>query len=438
MSRLIIVDPWLLSHGGHHFNFDLSIIEQAQKRGFQYATLAHRNLIEESLRQKVQAVPVFEWHQYSAVPSWVMEKIETGEIAAPGQDLPTDELAERWFSGYLNTYFSEVFKVALDPLVENGDMIVFHSLNARMLSAVAQWTLQATRRKRCVVALLLMATDYMRFATMTFGWQAHAYKAALNTLVGVNPDQLLITAETQPIADHVALLADHRIPIGVSDHFKPESLLSELMPQGEFQMPDLPLTLGYFGHSRFERGTQLLPDVVPQILERFPGQVEFKIQINLTYYEGWRHLAPDLPQRLDSLRGLANVELLTGELMSKDFYRYMAGSDLLLMPYSGRYVIAGSGLFWEGLALGKPMLVPAGSYLAEAVAAIDGGGVLMAEPTVESLVAAISEAVETYETIARKAWAAGPQWHRDHSPAHFLEEMTDRLARVQESPRASF
>ncbi|CCQ73057.1 hypothetical protein [Magnetospira sp. QH-2] len=430
MPRLIIVDPALVSRAGHHLNYNVSILEQFEPLGIECSVIASTSLIDASLRNRTNAVPAFRYNQYA--PSDIYRSIledagSAGEALLKqltGGDNATEDHEERVFCALMNQYFLGVFESLLTPLVQDGDMVVFHSLNARISHAVGHWIQRVVPHIPIRVAVLFMATDYITFSTMKMNWKASAYQVMLNNMAQVPPDRLVVTAETPEIADHMHSLSGKRVPVGVSAHFKPESLINDLLPKGDFQVPDGPLNIGYFGHSRYERGTHLIPGVIERALKEMPGRVRFTFQANLQHVNTWEFRAPTIREEVNALRNREGVTLLTGELQIQEFYNQLDAAHIHLLPYLGRYIYSGSGLFFECLAMGKVLVVPKSSYMLREIQSLKGETAIMEIPTVDSLYDGIVSAVENYETFGRQAREYGPQWQRDHSPAEFMKAMT--------------
>ena len=129
--------------------------------------------------------------------------------------------------------------------------------------------------------------------------------------------------------------------------------------------PSEPLTVGYLGDARDEKGFGLLPKLVENVLSKTGGarKVRFLIQSNFNTPGGepGSAVARRLLQAYDS----TEVELVEGPFDSTQYAELIKRIDIMLIPYSAEnYSARSSGVLAEAVAAGIPAIVPAASWMA--------------------------------------------------------------------------
>lgn len=126
-----------------------------------------------------------------------------------------------------------------------------------------------------------------------------------------------------------------------------------------------PLTAGYLGDARDEKGYPLLADALNNIYDSHiaTGAVRLMAQSNYNLESGEPgSIAAKLA--LMALPPQAR-ELPEGPLGSKEYAALFNKADILLIPYDAEaYASRSSGVFAEALAAGRPTLVTRGSWMA--------------------------------------------------------------------------
>ncbi|WP_376967229.1 hypothetical protein ABNQ39_35575 (plasmid) [Azospirillum sp. A26] len=125
---------------------------------------------------------------------------------------------------------------------------------------------------------------------------------------------------------------------------------------------------GYLGDARLEKGFHLIPAAIDR-LDRdhvAPGLLRFQLQ---SYVPQAR---PELKilQALEHLRSMSRsaVRTLPRPLSVPEYNQLLDRSDFVLIPYTRlNYTARSSGIFTEALAAGKPVIVPAGTWMSEIV-----------------------------------------------------------------------
>ncbi len=141
-------------------------------------------------------------------------------------------------------------------------------------------------------------------------------------------------------------------------------------PRSAAPRGDRPLHFVYLGDARAEKGYHHLPRLVGDLWadDIEPGRVVFTIQSNFNVPQG----EPEAVVARAQLESFApdKVRLTSAPLSSADYRRLLLSADVVLLPYErDNYYARSSGILVEALSAGIPVIVPAGSWLAQQFAA---------------------------------------------------------------------
>jgi glycosyltransferase involved in cell wall biosynthesis len=187
------------------------------------------------------------------------------------------------------------------------------------------------------------------------------------------------------------------------------------------------LSIVFAGEARRDKGFHLLPAAIRRILASTPRpRVTFNIQAYGAEADeqqaSWTDLLVD-----------GAVSVRWGPLSEAEYGSFLEEADLILIPYlRGPYHAQTSGIYCEAAALGIPVVVPSGTWMADQVAK-NGGGVLFDAGDPSSLASACLKAIEDYPHLLELARQAAPAWRAFHNAPNFIACL-DRL--LQDLPTA--
>jgi glycosyltransferase involved in cell wall biosynthesis len=177
------------------------------------------------------------------------------------------------------------------------------------------------------------------------------------------------------------------------------------------------MVVSFVAGSRRERGAMYIPDVVKLCV---PLRVRFFIQAK---YEG----DSDLFRKLTDLRGLPNVELHEGEL-ERDAYLDAIARSIVLIPYApDSYQWRTSGVYGEAKFLGAPVIVAAGSWIAEEVKSF-GNGLVFEEHTATAIAACIARAQSEIGNLRDRAAVCAKQFSSENGPDRCVDAIESLYA----------
>jgi glycosyltransferase involved in cell wall biosynthesis len=186
-----------------------------------------------------------------------------------------------------------------------------------------------------------------------------------------------------------------------------------------------PLTVGYFGDARDEKGFDLLPEIVRFARAAGDAQkVRFVLQANLNTPEG-----DALSRRaLEELAGMAgpDLELVHGPLTLADYRALFERTDIVLLPYRpDAYAARSSGVLMEAIAAGLPSLVTRGGWMEATLArapAHPAGRVV--EPEASALYAALQLLARDWARYAEGASSLRHALRPRLDPAELVRRIT--------------
>jgi glycosyltransferase involved in cell wall biosynthesis len=176
--------------------------------------------------------------------------------------------------------------------------------------------------------------------------------------------------------------------------------------------------VGVLGGARPEKGSALIPEIVPRVRARAP--VEFIVQVK----------NEKLPEpefgALEAMGRAAGVRAFTepGEYEAR-----FDESDVLLLPYQRTpYARRTSGIFLEAALAGKPVVVPEGTWMADQVAAGRAAGVVFSKLTPEDVADAVLACLRDYPRLRARALELASAWRESEGVGAFVERLEQEIS----------
>ncbi len=383
MRKFLLVDHSLRRLGGHHYPYACSVLEAAERAGFQPVLATHRDFRERG------AVPagwrlhaLFRRESYSrhtldiqALGGDATGRRDAGARQAGG---PRGWLA-RWreaFARRARARHAACFAgdcarlFALEP-VGDGDVVLFATTSELDLAGLGDWL--ATRAPPAGAG---RGPDWhAQFHFGLYGGRDPGYAQQLagsaplravfeRALARSRGHRLHFHCTTPQLAAQYDTLGVARfgvLPYPVNGRFAPRDL-----PAGP-----APVRIACLGHSRREKGYAQLPTLLRALWTQWLASG--RARLVLQTHRGRQRRAFDallarLGQATPAAAGALPIEYAGFPLPLDDYVRLLNGSDLGLLLYDAtRYYARCSGVLLEMLCAGVPVLVPAGSWLAEQV-----------------------------------------------------------------------
>lgn len=390
MKRLILAEPGFRGSTGHEHAHARVLAAECARRGLAFHVLASGQASDPAL-EGLPAQKTFRVSVYQRPPS----SRRTAVLVAMRRS---------------SRKFRKDFRVALDGLhAGRGDLLLLNTVKIPVLAGIDGWlrTRHETLRPAVAVVLRLGAEEGLPGGLMP-NVSRLLYRRVLNKLHNRLGRRLLLAADTRLIGEEFERLIGRPVvsiplPIDV-----PQPLPPPVSPVSTHLV---------FPSSGVDRGFQLLPDALGKALS---GNPELTVTVRAPLHKRDGDQAV-----IEQLKLMApRVRLIEGALDEPDFYSLLAGADAALLPYSPTvFAKRSSQILAQAAALGRPVIVMAGSFLAAECQANGIVSVTAREFTAEALADAIQRFTDQREELVAAAWRACPAQRCRHSAAAFMDRL---------------
>ncbi len=395
--RFFYLDPGLRDNVGHQANTCRAVTSELRRRGVETFVAASAEVTDE-LKAEVNARPIFKYPN-----AW----LQNGEPVAG------------WLSVFLQGTTATTGELMQLPPTQAGDVVFLNSALPVQLMAIANWVthIPPDRRPRVVIEFGIgpgleahKVGDTLQYETIDPRQDPRSvlYRHIGNNIPAEIRQHLVLTT-FDPISSNAFAFAT-----GIETKVLP-------LPQQAYWPPRTkvgkrPLTVSVLGHQRWDKGYQLMPEVIPILLARHQ---------DICFLA--HNAAPD--QMADTqahIRALAenSLRVIVDERPADDrHWRYLfAASDIILCPYKPlRYLTSYSALAVEALANGIPAVVPDETSLSRFLIENEGGVVTFSEMTPQAIANAASLALQAFDDLADAAFEAAQSWNNHDRKALLVD-----------------
>ncbi len=395
MNRQVfcVVDPNLKDLKGHYFEYDYSLMKAAQKRGYEFLALGH---------QQAESVITGAMPVRKVFPQDVWHRSERTElIPRIGRQLTTL---------MSNVSFYLRLRSALNKRVVTSEWVVFsHMITPNQVLAWAWWVHYA--RQHDVPRLVLL----FRYSADRFATSRAAFRAFRILEASRIDSRIRICSDSERLARDYAGVT--RLPIQVVPipHTSHPALHEDPFPRSNSSAMRRLVSLG---NARDEKGfLEILRAIQLLHRRRKLDRFEFVLQANDTTPEILLAI-----RELESLQ-LANVSFIQVALSSDDYYRTLAGADVVLAPYwRSVYASRTSGIFVEAAAAGKPVIVTEDTWMGDRLKG-SGAGLACRDRDPANLAERMLQIAADYDKYAERAVESRGQWIEEHNPDALMEAL---------------
>jgi glycosyltransferase involved in cell wall biosynthesis len=289
---------------------------------------------------------------------------------------------------------SDLNKLAPDE-VSDDDILVMPTAGPAEMLGLLRW-----RRKRGLksrMAFLVHRPTSYAYQDITAGSQLLSlWRSVHRALQGVDPEHFKVIAMTPGLADTLQAVLEAPVYVQNSDQFTHRPTTSPAARR------DGRLSVGFLGPAR---GIKNLKDI---------GQIAVEadalgLNLDLLIQAG----GPG-----SSLAGSGGVSIrrLSGWIDDEGFEDLIASLDLVALPYDRRaYRIASSGICANAIALGRPVIVPSGTWMASMVEQGLASGIVYGGDGAVAIAEAMAEASRDMDRLRAQALKRAPSWRKKFS-----------------------
>jgi len=353
VPRFVLLDHSLSDYVGHHYAYAKLLLTAARAEGFHPVLAANRRM--RSLGPEFPEVEVHRLFRYSTYCRYTYDALHPLGRRTAGGALTRVARARR-----SRSFAAACAALARKVPLEEDDVVFAATMSELDFSGLARWLAADpnTRRARWHVQFHV---NLFRGREPDYPSQ-HSVAGAVREVLGralapLHGHRLRLYCTTAPLARQYDGLGVGRfevLPYPVDEAFwRPNRSIGN----------GAPLRVALAGHSRREKGHAHLPGLVRELWDRHlsTGRVQLVVQsragkVRLTLPPG---AAPDVEPVVFAPAGLPQER----------YVELVRGADVGLLPYDAdRYYTRCSGVLLEMLCAGVPVLVPAGTWLAEQIA----------------------------------------------------------------------
>ena len=366
--KINLLDPGLYGTHGHHLEWDLRVVEELRRLGHDVVVYSNAGIGQEAAAAVAGLAPLARHFRFS--PYGYAEQVDR-------------------VAGELILFLDGAALIAQDlRTVRDADTWMWPSIFSSQLYACTLLG-STTPMSGCVhVEPAFMASSgpvWWRFAFLK------AHQARLRMNIGVGGPMLQ--------KEYAPLTAVGQIRCFPAAH--------DGAPSGHAKTALR--KIGFFGHQRDVKGVGILPTLVPRLLKD-RHEVVVQDSGNLV--------------RADAMPGLT----VLGYVPS--LAREIARCDLVVVPYDPvTYRARESGIVWDAISSGVPVVVPAGTA-SSALVQSTGAGTTFPGSSAEQVYEAIKAAERDFDQISAAAFAACLKWRETRGVKHFVAAMLENDGNV--------
>jgi glycosyltransferase involved in cell wall biosynthesis len=297
--------------------------------------------------------------------------------------------------------------------LDSSDIIYFPRGHPVLISGIGRWLSEQPKGKRPAVFFRIIGDELTDLDTGRFKPRAAFYRLASADLDNASArDRVFFLVNSTAKARSVSRVLRRR-PFMMQHHF---GRLPDTMPASETIGP----TVYVHVNGRSGRCLTNLGETIGRVHALAPA-TRFLIKP-----------AGDIAETIAALDlgGSPFVELLPLQMSTTEYFGNLARSTLVVLAYEAQpYRFLTSGVFTEAASLGKPVIVPDSTWMADKIAEGYGVGLSFADHAAQTLADVILQGLENSHQLASAAQELAPRLAEETGLRRFIETMMS-LART--------
>jgi hypothetical protein len=397
--RVFIADFDLIGYSGHFFNQVLGLREAARARGIETRIYIARRA-DPAIAEELGA------HALLPFVRWYF--------------IGKDVFLESFVGAQLT--LSPLWEDLEAAAVSERDLLVITSSRPQVVFAVGQWLRARPASARPAVVFRFFGPEFFDFEADAFNDRAWAYHLASRSLPeGDGGERVFFTLNNQKALAHLEKLGVRRaFYLPVPKYYGPITELPEARAAH---------SLTIYVHVNRKSGpiSNRVVELVGTICQRH-RDVKFLVRFCKYAYGG-----DDFEEAIDKGFLGRNLEILPAEQNHVEYLATVQRADMVLLPYDPvEYRGIVSGIFCEAVAMGKVVIVPAGTWIADHITEGRAAGVLFGQNSVVGMVDAIERAIQDRKRLQAEAHRNAPSFREENSCAKNLDGMIELAAQPRD------
>ena len=338
--NLVLVDPSLEARSSHHYVYNSALAREATARGWKVQIIANKRFPFDTL----DGTPVlrhFKTNGYPAIPADPVRGYY--DTFKAGNDALFDEL------------------IALpQSMFPGGAMVVCPTATEHQLFGLARWAevFPAPSAPQFVAWLMLPAgvtadAEMPGKVEVYDSTRALFYRLATDQVKSLGGRVALFGSGRAHAADYQALA---RMPIEAHP-----VLMSVTAPSPTEAEPERSQILLYAGDAKLDKGLGHVPDLAAQLRKDHP---DHPVVIHANFTTAWGPVTEH--QKIVDRLPLLDEQIIVkgGMIGAAEYTKLYSDSVIAVLSYDPEeYRYKSSGVLWESIAMGLPVVVPAGTWL---------------------------------------------------------------------------
>jgi glycosyltransferase involved in cell wall biosynthesis len=383
---LIIIDPGLTELSGHHFNYNEAIFDECQSRGIDVSIYAHA-ACHKDLMDILPIIPCFEHNTYE------YQVINSKEEMIYKFNVMNDTIARNLFD-------------RVEVPLSADDVILMLTSTVHQIVGIHNWYSSLPHPRPRICLQFMHQPWYLGFAEDP-DFCTSLLREAMGVWEGGDDCRITFAADNDLLANFLHKVSGFPISIlPMPIRYPAEAAVPVRKGPGRVRF-------GFLGDGRLEKGLHhFVRAILAQAEENVPNADFF---IHISNQSG--------REAQDILKDVANCTVLCKQLSGREYWDLAESCDVIMLPYDPKYYyIRGSGILFEAMGLGKPIIVTAGSCLDWLMAKYQGAGMRF-DSTTASLLAAIGTIAASYGDFEAVARVAGRSVREKHNPKAFIDAL---------------
>ncbi len=393
---LVILDPNLAGEAGHHLAYDMAIAREALARGEPVTIVANRRFAGAGI-DGVRILPHF-----------------TASTYAQLHPDPVTGAMDDW------RHFNDLLQAELAQLPRSefgaGDAVLVPTTTENHLAGFIGWMKQFDPIEAPLFLLHLMfpsgvTVDGAGATVIEDPLRALFYRLADRAAQEDGPPVHLFASGGQHAAEFSALfgrpIPAHPVPIRPEPGTVPGTVVQR--------------ALLFAGDARHDKGVALLPDLILRLAAAHPA---WRLVAHVNGHAAWG-AAKDATQALAALADtVPNLEYAGGRLSRTDYEALARSVGIALFPYDPvLYRRKSSGVLWEAISLGTPVVVPAGTWLENEARYWGAGHIAYDAHDAAGIAEAFAAALPRIGELTALSAAAGARYRAANGAAALMDQV---------------